>query len=58
MTTLEYMKRQLEKHRLNFVREWERGAKEDVLENILAKIDHYSTAVEALSKGDTNEEHF
>jgi predicted secreted protein len=50
MTTLEYMKQQETKHRLNFIREWNRGAPEDVLSNIQKKIKHYMKAVQALEK--------
>ena len=50
MTTLEYMEKRAQKHRLNFVREWERGAPEEMLQNISEKIRHYEAAVEALRK--------
>jgi hypothetical protein len=50
MTALEYMEKQVAKHRLNFNREWERGAPEEVLHNITEKIHHYEAAVEALRK--------
>lgn len=50
MTTLEYMKRQLEKHRLNYEREAARGVPEEVLHNIEQKIQHYEEAVAALEK--------
>ena len=50
MTPLEYMKRQLMKHRENLKREYERGVPESVIQNIYAKIGYYSAAVEALKK--------
>ena len=50
MTTLEYMEKRAQKHRLNFVREWERGAPEEMLQNISEKIRHYETAAEILRK--------
>ena len=50
MTTLEYMQRQVVKHRLNHDREFARNAPEEVLANIREKIKHYSAAVEALTK--------
>lgn len=51
MTSLEYMERQLNKNRMNLVRETDRGAPEEVLCNIREKIKHYGAAVEALKKG-------
>lgn len=53
MTALEYMERQIVKHKLSHDREFSRGASEEVLENIRAKIAHYETAAEALRKVDT-----
>lgn len=50
MTALEYMQRQMAKHSVNHYREFERGAPEDVLENIRRKIEYYHEAVEALKK--------
>lgn len=50
MTALEYMEKQLQKHRRNFEKEWDRGAPEDMLKHILEKIEHYSAAVEALRR--------
>jgi hypothetical protein len=52
MTSLEYMERQLNKHRMNLVRETDRGAPEEMLCNIREKISHYEDAVEALKKED------
>ena len=48
MTAIEYMERQVMKHRQNFLRERDRGAAEEVLHNISEKICHYEAAVEAL----------
>ena len=50
MTPLEYMKRQLMKHRANLQREAARGVPEETLKNIRAKISYYEAAVEALGK--------
>jgi hypothetical protein len=44
------MEKQLSKNRLNFHREWERGAPEDVLNNIRQKIEHYKAAADALEE--------
>lgn len=52
MTTLEYMERQVKKHRINYEREAARGVPEEMLRNIQAKIGHYEAAVRAL-KGNT-----
>ena len=51
-TALEYMERQAQKHRINYNRELLRGAPEDVLLNIRAKISYYEAAVEALNGGE------
>lgn len=56
MTTLEYMEKQLQKHRLNYVRESERGVHEGQLQDIQRKINHYEAAVDAL-KNIVNVEH-
>ena len=48
MTALEYMEKQLKKHRANYERETARGVPEKVLNDILAKIGYYEVAVEAL----------
>lgn len=48
MTTLEYMTKQLQKHRANYERESKRGAKDEMLQNISEKIRHYAVAVDAL----------
>lgn len=50
MTALEYMKRQVQKHRQNFDRESSRGVPEEMLRNIRKKISYYEAAVEALMK--------
>lgn len=50
MTALEYMERQASKHRYNFDREAARGALEEQLNNIRAKIGYYEAAVKALRK--------
>ena len=48
MTALEYMEKQVEKHRQNYERELERGVPEDMPYNIGLKISYYEQAVEAL----------
>ena len=48
MTTLEYMEKQLQKHRLNYERESARGVPADMMYNILMKIHYYEEAVNAL----------
>lgn len=50
MTALEYMEKQLLKHRLNYDRESARGVPEEMLHNISLKIGYYEAAVEALKK--------
>lgn len=50
MTALEYMERQVEKHRLNHAREFAREVPEEQLQNIRAKIGYYEAAVEALRR--------
>lgn len=50
MTTLEYMKRQLEKHRDTYCREVKWNAPEEQLHNIERKIKHYEEAIAALEK--------
>lgn len=55
MTALEYMNRQIVKHKLSHDREFSRGVPEEVLENIRAKIRFYEAAADALKKvSDTN----
>ena len=48
MTALEYMEKQVEKHKKNLERESARGACAEVLNHIFAKIEYYKQAVEAL----------
>lgn len=50
MTALEYMERQLTKHRLNYDLESARGVPEEQLNNIRLKIGYYETAVNAMRK--------
>lgn len=50
MTDLEYMEKQVVKHRMNFNREWERGVPNEMLQDIAEKIQHYEAAVKALRK--------
>lgn len=54
MTALEYMEKQLQKHRLNYDRELKRGATEDMLFNIALKCRYYKAAVDALIATDNN----
>lgn len=51
MTALEYMEKQLQKHRVNYNREILRGVPEEMLQNIRLKVGYYEEAVEALKKG-------
>ncbi len=53
MTALEYMTKQVQKHRLNYEREAARGIPEDMLRNIKAKIGYYEEAVAALTVCDS-----
>ena len=50
MTALEYMQRQIIKHKLNHDREFSRCVPEEQLENIRAKISFYEAAADALKK--------
>lgn len=50
MTALEYMEKQVQKHRINYNREVLRGVPEEMLQNIRAKIEYYEAAVEALRR--------
>lgn len=54
MTALEYMEKQVQKHRRNFERESKRGAPTEMLDDILRKASYYEVAVEALKRGDSN----
>lgn len=49
MTTLEYMEKQLAKHRANYERESARKVPEKMLNDIKLKIGYYAEAVEALN---------
>ena len=51
MTALEYMEKKLQKNSQNYVRELERGAPQEVLDNILTKMLYYAEACQALQKG-------
>ena len=48
MTALEYMEKQLAKHRLNYIRGYDRGIPKEDLDNIRLEISYYEQAVEAL----------
>ena len=48
MTALEYMEKQVSKHSKDLFRETDRGAPQEVLDNIKLKIGYYKQAVEAL----------
>ena len=50
MTALEYMEKQLNKHVLNYEREYARGVPQEMIDNILNKISYYHAAVNALKK--------
>ena len=50
MTALEYMEKQVQKHRQNFLREYDRNAPDEVLANIRKKISYYEEAVKALRR--------
>ena len=52
MTALEYMEKQVQKHRQNFEREQKRGAPDAMLICIGLKISYYEQAVEALRMED------
>jgi hypothetical protein len=56
MTALEYMEKQLQKHRQNFERESARGVPADVMYNILMKIHYYEAAVAALKRSGLNDQ--
>lgn len=51
MTALEYMQKQVHKHRMNYKRESARGVSEEMLNNIEKKIGYYEAAVNALKRG-------
>ena len=50
MTPIEYMEKQVVKHRTNYDREVKRGVSEEQLQNIRNKINHYEAAVVTLKK--------
>jgi len=50
VTALEYMEKQVAKHRRNYLCEADRGVHEEMLNNIQLKIRYYEAAVEALRK--------
>lgn len=52
MTPLEYMEKQVQKHRRNLEREFARDVPTDMVHAILAKVHYYEAAVEALKKED------
>lgn len=52
MTALEYMEKQVHKHRMNYKRESSRGVAEEMLNNIEKKIEYYEAAVDALKGAD------
>lgn len=51
MTALEYMEKQVQKHRRNYETEAKRGCPATMMHDILMKIHYYEAAVEALKKG-------
>lgn len=48
MTALEYMEKQVQKHRQDYIREYSRFAPQKMLDNILMKVNYYELACEAL----------
>ena len=54
MTALEYMEKQANKHFQNYIRAFDRGVPDEMLENIRQKIGYYESAVEALKKEEDN----
>lgn len=50
MTAIEYMEKQMQKHRMNYERESARGVPEEMLHNIALKICYYEAAINALKK--------
>ena len=55
MTALEYMEKQVRKHRQNFLQQYDRNAPDEVLANIRAKIRFYEEAAEALKNDEKRE---
>lgn len=50
MTALQYMQKQLHRHKQNYKYELTRNAPDEVVRNIALKISYYSAAVAALQK--------
>ena len=50
MTALEYMEKQISKHRANWIWAIERNAPEKDIENLWKKVCYYGEAIEALKK--------
>lgn len=48
MTALEYMERQLYKHKMNYQRAFHNGSPQNQLDNIADKIRYYQDAVDAI----------
>ena len=55
MTALEYMEKQVHKHKLNLIREEARKAHWVVIYNIERKISYYEEAIVALKERNNNE---
>ena len=55
MTALEYMEKQVQKHRQNLDRELMRDAPKETITGLITKIRYYVDAVEALKKVDSGE---
>ena len=55
MTTLQYMQKQLEKHKTNLHRAIAKKAPEEEIESVKNKIGYYETAISALAKISTEE---
>ena len=54
MTTLEYMEKELKRHKLNLEREIQRNVPAEQIENIKKKVGYYTEVCEALREGDSN----
>ena len=50
MTALEYMEKQYNKHKANYIRESDRNAPKKMLDDIQLKIGYYSQAIDALKQ--------
>ena len=55
MTTLEYMEKQLKKHKMDLEGQRNRNAPSEVLDNIQKKIEHYKAVCDVLRKGEEND---